>query len=869
MLNLSSARRVARSLLFLTASGCGGDSAPAGPGNTGGSGNVPTPPAISIAVSTSSLALNVGQTHQLSAAVAGSTNTAVSWSSSASTVASVSATGLVNAVGAGTATITAASVADPTKTATTTVAVTAPQPVTVALSAATLTFDIGATRQLSATVTGTTNTAVAWTTSFPAVATVSNGTVTGVGVGTATITATSVVDPTRSASAVVTVEAPNTGGNAPTLASGVAVSGISAAEDEVRVYRIVVPAGATLLDAVTTGPNGDLDLALSRTANPTSNSQILCASEGPTSNERCEIPNPTSGEWFILLYGFEAFTGATLKGTVSGGGAPTPGYALFLTPSTQSSVQGGTTQYAVTIQREAGFTGGVVLSASGLPAGVSATFSPNNVSGTASTLTLSIASTAATGSTGFVVTGIAAGLTNRSASGTVTVTAGGGGGGGGTPAYTLTVSPASAILVAGSSTTTTVSVVRSAAFSDGVTLGVSGLPSGVTASFSPSTIPSSGSTSTLTLTAASSAPVGAATATVRGSAAGLTDRTGTLSVTVTGTSSGPQVARIEVTPTPQTVYTSQTAIFRARAYDAADNDITAALLGTTQFFNWSVSNASVLGQLMVISGPNREIATLVGGSNNGSTSLTATLGTRTGNATLNVRVPTVLTLRATGTGSGTLSADPFRTGYAWEQVVNVTPRPDAYSYFAGWAGGCSGTTIPCQQTMNINRTISATFSPQPWQGLWGTSLTAVRQTDQNGRTCTWNVRFSSNGSLTVTYPRDATTGIRTVNVRIRTRVTAPNGTSSTGSGTCTGTDDVEDVILNGAPSSNGSFTLTGRVSAFDMTVSSGGLSIGPSVQGQLPVTISLRYNSSLGGSISGSATANTTAQPTLQAPPTP
>jgi hypothetical protein len=347
------------------------------------------------------------------------------------------------------------------------------------------------------------------------------------------------------------------------------------------------------------------------------------------------------------------------------------------------------------------------------------------------------------------------------------------------------------------------------------------------------------------------------------------DRTGTLIVTVTGTSSGPQVARIEVTPAPQTVYTGQTAIFRARAYDAADNDITAELLGTTQFFNWSVSNASVLGQLMVISGPNREIATLVGGSSSGSTSLTATLGTRTGNATLNVRVPTVLTLRATGTGNGTLSADPFRTGYAWEQVVNVTPLPDAYSYFAGWAGGCSGTTIPCQQTMNMNRTVTATFSPQPWQGLWGTSLTAIRQTDQNGRTCTWNIRFSSNGSVTVTYPRDAMTGMRTVSVRVRTRVTAPSGTSSTGTGTCTAVDDVEDVTLKGATGSNGSFTLTGKVSAFDMTVSSGGLSIGPSAQGQLPVMISLRYNSSLGGSISGSATASTTAQPTLQAPPTP
>ena len=48
---------------------------------------------------------------------------------------------------------------------------------------------------------------VTWTSSNEAVATVENGEVTGVAIGTATITATSVADPTKSASCVVTVEA--------------------------------------------------------------------------------------------------------------------------------------------------------------------------------------------------------------------------------------------------------------------------------------------------------------------------------------------------------------------------------------------------------------------------------------------------------------------------------------------------------------------------------------------------------------------------------------------------------------------------------------------------------------------------------------
>lgn len=69
-------------------------------------------------------------------------------------------------------------------------------------------LDIGQQRQIVATVTNTTNTAVTWSSSNPAVASVDNGLVEGQSAGTATITARSVADSSKSASVRVTVLEP-------------------------------------------------------------------------------------------------------------------------------------------------------------------------------------------------------------------------------------------------------------------------------------------------------------------------------------------------------------------------------------------------------------------------------------------------------------------------------------------------------------------------------------------------------------------------------------------------------------------------------------------------------------------------------------
>ena len=80
----------------------------------------------------------------------------------------------------------------------------------VTLDKETASVRLGQKVSLTATVSlpaGVEDDSVTWTSSNEAVATVENGKVTGVAIGTATITATSVADPTKSASCVVTVEA--------------------------------------------------------------------------------------------------------------------------------------------------------------------------------------------------------------------------------------------------------------------------------------------------------------------------------------------------------------------------------------------------------------------------------------------------------------------------------------------------------------------------------------------------------------------------------------------------------------------------------------------------------------------------------------
>jgi len=160
-------------------------------------------PVTSVAVTPNPASVNVSATIQLAATLRDSagnvlTGRIVTWSSGASGIATVSANGLVTGVAAGNATITATSEGKSGSVVATVNGAVTPAPVaSVSVSPNPASVQVGATVQLTATLRDSagnalTGRSVSWTSSAPAVASVSAiGLVTGAAAGSATITASS------------------------------------------------------------------------------------------------------------------------------------------------------------------------------------------------------------------------------------------------------------------------------------------------------------------------------------------------------------------------------------------------------------------------------------------------------------------------------------------------------------------------------------------------------------------------------------------------------------------------------------------------------------------------------------------------------
>jgi hypothetical protein len=179
---------------------------------------------VAITISPTSATVPTAGQQQFTATVTGTNNTAVTWSlsgvgCSGSACGKLSSSGLYTAPttvpSPPTVNVTATSQADPSKFATATVTITLVQ---VSVSPATATVVTGAQQQFTATVSGTTSTAVTWSLSGAGCTGSACGTITSAGLYTApatvptpptiTVTATSKADPSKSGTATVTVVVP-------------------------------------------------------------------------------------------------------------------------------------------------------------------------------------------------------------------------------------------------------------------------------------------------------------------------------------------------------------------------------------------------------------------------------------------------------------------------------------------------------------------------------------------------------------------------------------------------------------------------------------------------------------------------------------
>ena len=202
-----------------------------------------------------------------------------------------------------------------------------------------------------------------------------------------------------------------------------------------------------------------------------------------------------------------------------------PMFALTATSASATVTSGGSTTFTLNTSGANGFAAAIALTASALPKGVTAKFAPSSIASPgngSSTLTLTAAATTVGGVYSLTVTGSGGGITKTQTL-SLTVIA---------PSFTLTLGGTRVTVTRGGTIPITATTATVNGFAAAVTLTVSGLPKGVTASFTPASIasPANGS-STLTLKAASTALTGSSTLTVTAAGGGIT-KTQTLSLTV-------------------------------------------------------------------------------------------------------------------------------------------------------------------------------------------------------------------------------------------------------------------------------------------------------------------------------------------------
>jgi kumamolisin len=224
--------------------------------------------------------------------------------------------------------------------------------------------------------------------------------------------------------------------------------------------------------------------------------------------------------------GYSATTGydlATGWGSPNGSGLisglistiDAPGFGLTASSPMVSVVQGGSETSTITSTVTNGFDSGISLSATGQPTGVTLTFSPTSISGAGtSTVTISVGSSAVTGTYRIMVAGTSGSITEI-VTVILAVTKA-------PPNYTISAAPTTISVARGSSGTSTVTTAISGGFDSAISLSATGYPIGVSVGFNPKTIPAPGSgKSTMTVTVGKGVALGNHTITINATGAGV------------------------------------------------------------------------------------------------------------------------------------------------------------------------------------------------------------------------------------------------------------------------------------------------------------------------------------------------------------
>ena len=264
---------------------------------------------------------------------------------------------------------------------------------------------------------------------------------------------------------------------------------------------------------------------------------ILQAGVGQTNSSTLTLyvaPTAQSGTYYFAITASNTSITRCVLGSVS---VLVPDFEISSDPTSRSIKQGESTEYTITAESVAGFSGTVSLTKSWVtttPSGITADFDTTSIvlaaygSGEA-ILSITTTSSATTGTHRLKVTGTS-GTKTHFVEVQLIVSTGAN--------FTLSVQPASQTVNRGASQTFTVTVTSIGGFNKPVYLSLSGHQTGVTYDFNPNPVtPSAGAsaTSTLTVYASATASLETRTLTITASAPdpGIT-HTATVSLTVAG-----------------------------------------------------------------------------------------------------------------------------------------------------------------------------------------------------------------------------------------------------------------------------------------------------------------------------------------------
>jgi BACON domain-containing protein len=349
--------------------------------------------------------------------------------------------------------------------------------------------------------------------------------------------------------------------------------------------------------------------------------------------------------------------------TVAQAAAATPDFSLSANPSSVSVAQSASATSTMTVTGSNGFSGAVSYSASGLPSGVTASFSGN-------TLTLTASSTATVGGpTTVTITGTSGTLSHTTTVG-VTVSAASV-----PPNFSLSANPSSVSVAEGASGTSTMIVTGSNSFSGTVSYSASGLPSGVTASFTGNT---------LTLTASSTATAGGPTTVTITGTSGSLSHTATVGVTVTAAATAPNFS-LSASPSSVTVApgsSGSTTITIAPTGGFNDSTVSFSPPGLPSGLTATFGAIGSTGTSKLTISASSSAAPMTVG-----VTITGTSGGLTHSAMVNVTVSSPTTTASLAAAPTSLSFRYSGGSIPASQKVTVTDPPGNSSYSASASGG--------------------------------------------------------------------------------------------------------------------------------------------------------------------------------------